>query len=122
MRHLDKRLQGLAKSLKLRYSRYADDLAFSGNTHRDWRFLEPLIGSICLQEGFELNYRKSRIIRSHQRQKITGVIVNQRANIDRRYFDRLKAILNNCVRYGVCLLYTSPSPRDQRGSRMPSSA
>ena len=24
--------------------------------------------------------------------------------------------------YPVCLLYTSPSPRDQRGSRMPSSA
>ena len=23
---------------------------------------------------------------------------------------------------GICLLYTSPSPRDQRGSRMPSSA
>ena len=26
-----------------------------------------------------------------------------------------------CSAY-VCLLYTSPSPRDQRGSRMPSSA
>ena len=25
-------------------------------------------------------------------------------------------------KYGTCLLYTSPSPRDQRGSRMPSSA
>ena len=25
-------------------------------------------------------------------------------------------------RSGICLLYTSPSPRDQRGSRMPSSA
>ena len=25
-------------------------------------------------------------------------------------------------KYGGCLLYTSPSPRDQRGSRMPSSA
>ena len=24
--------------------------------------------------------------------------------------------------FGACLLYTSPSPRDQRGSRMPSSA
>ena len=24
--------------------------------------------------------------------------------------------------FGYCLLYTSPSPRDQRGSRMPSSA
>ena len=26
------------------------------------------------------------------------------------------------TKYGACLLYTSPSPRDQRGSRMPSSA
>jgi len=26
------------------------------------------------------------------------------------------------VSFGACLLYTSPSPRDQRGSRMPSSA
>ena len=25
-------------------------------------------------------------------------------------------------KYEICLLYTSPSPRDQRGSRMPSSA
>ena len=28
----------------------------------------------------------------------------------------------NSAEYGLCLLYTSPSPRDQRGSRMPSSA
>ena len=28
----------------------------------------------------------------------------------------------NFVLHQVCLLYTSPSPRDQRGSRMPSSA
>ena len=27
-----------------------------------------------------------------------------------------------CAKHNVCLLYTSPSPRDQRGSRMPSSA
>ena len=27
-----------------------------------------------------------------------------------------------CAHFDSCLLYTSPSPRDQRGSRMPSSA
>jgi len=101
MHELDKRLDSLAKSLKLQYSRYADDLAFSGNSHRDWRFLEPLIGSICIEQGFELNYRKSKILHAHQRQKITGVVVNQGANIDRRYYDRLKAILTNCIRHGV---------------------
>ena len=30
--------------------------------------------------------------------------------------------IKSIVNYGTCLLYTSPSPRDQRGSRMPSSA
>ena len=34
----------------------------------------------------------------------------------------LWAVLISCVATYICLLYTSPSPRDQRGSRMPSSA
>ena len=43
-----------------------------------------------------------------------------------------RALLKRCLAQGIvhrlteertaCLLYTSPSPRDQRGSRMPSSA
>ena len=99
--HLDKRLTGLAKRLQLTYSRYADDLAFSGNHRRCWKFLEPLVGAICLEEGFQLNHRKSRILKSAQRQKLTGIVVNQKTNIDRRYYDRLKAILHNCQRYGL---------------------
>ena len=97
---LDHRLDRLAKSLGLTYSRYADDLAFSGNEERDWAFLHPLVGSICLQNGFTLNYRKTRVRKSHQKQKITGIVVNQFPNIDRRDYDQLKAILTNCVRYG----------------------
>ena len=33
-----------------------------------------------------------------------------------------QVILGNTCLYGACLLYTSPSPRDMRRSRMPSSA
>ena len=36
--------------------------------------------------------------------------------------EKSQQILCDLPKYGVCLLYTSPSPRDQRGSRMPSSA
>ena len=40
-----------------------------------------------------------------------------------RKFPLLLTTGRNLVQYNVgCLLYTSPSPRDQRGSRMPSSA
>ena len=42
-------------------------------------------------------------------------------HLDRRGID-IEVIKSKVAQYGVCLLYTSPSPRDQRGSRMPSSA
>ena len=35
---------------------------------------------------------------------------------------RAEALCGLCGHDEICLLYTSPSPRDQRGSRMPSSA
>ena len=44
---------------------------------------------------------------------VAGVVTIVSFLLMSRYADR---------QYGVCLLYTSPSPRDQRGSRMPSSA
>ncbi len=101
LHRLDFRLAGLAKKLDMDYSRYADDIALSSNTHRDWRFLEPLIGSICLDEGISLNYNKTRIKRSHQKQRLVGIVVNTKTNIDRQYFDSLKATLINCKRYGL---------------------
>ena len=36
--------------------------------------------------------------------------------------DQIQAAMRNTVSLNVCLLYTSPSPRDKRQSRMPSSA
>lgn len=98
---LDQRLAGLAHRLDLDYSRYADDLTMSGNTHRDYRFLEPLIGGICLDESITLNYKKTRIKRSHQQQLLTGIVVNAKTNISRKQFDSLKATLTNCARHGL---------------------
>ena len=40
----------------------------------------------------------------------------------RQNFVLLKASSILYLTFQFCLLYTSPSPRDQRGSRMPSSA
>ena len=54
----------------------------------------------------------------HDHQLITKSS-EQRKIID-AYADHQELL--NDVKYYYCLLYTSPSPRDQRGSRMPSSA
>jgi len=101
LRQLDVRLTGLAHHLGLDYSRYADDIAMSSNEHRDWRFLEPVIREICLDEGVNLNLKKTRIKKSHQKQRVVGIVVNSKTNIDRQYFDSLKATLTNCARHGL---------------------
>lgn len=99
---LDLRLGGLARSFGARYTRYADDLTFSG----DERFLRslavfiPLAEKIIRSERFTSNKKKRRVIRSSQRQTVTGVVVNARPNVARRDYDLLKAILTNCIRRG----------------------
>ena len=98
----DCRLQGLAERFGLDYSRYADDLAFSGDRHllRLAPFLQGLIGAIALEEGFEINHRKTRLRTQAQSQRLAGAVVNDRPNLPRAEFDRLKAILHNCVQQG----------------------
>ncbi|WP_345812433.1 reverse transcriptase family protein [Paraburkholderia sp. PREW-6R] len=99
---LDLRLAGLARSLGARYTRYADDLAFSGDGDLA-RMAERLairVAAIAIEEGFTVNLRKTRVMRAGARQHLAGVVVNRHPNLMRPEFDRLKAVLTNCVRHG----------------------
>jgi hypothetical protein len=58
------------------------------------------VGAITLAEGFRLNHRKTRFQRPSQRQEAAGLVFNEKPNLNRRDFDRLKAILTNCARHG----------------------
>ncbi|MEO5716793.1 MAG: reverse transcriptase family protein [Luteolibacter sp.] len=99
---LDCRLAGLAKAAGADYTRYADDLLFSGGEDfaRQARRFEAAVGAIILEEGFRPNHHKTRILRQGQKQHAAGLVLNEKPNIDRREFDRLKAILTNCARRG----------------------
>jgi retron-type reverse transcriptase len=102
VRRLDCRLDGLARRLGARYSRYGDDLAFSGDGEfaaRRGGFLR-MASAICADEGFAVNRAKTRIMRQGGRQRVTGLTVNDHINVPRREYDRLKATLHNCARHG----------------------
>lgn len=99
---LDVRLSALAASMGVRYSRYADDLVFSGDerfSHAVERFRHR-VEEVIRDEGFMPQSRKTRVLRQHVRQQVAGVVVNARPNVSRADFDTLKAILTNCVRHG----------------------
>lgn len=99
---LDRRLAGLAKSCGATYTRYADDLTFSGgeDLRRAWKRFARRVVLIAAEEGFRVNRGKTRAAGRAERQTVTGVVVNVRPNVPRTEFDRLKALLTNCVRHG----------------------
>jgi len=99
---LDCRLNALAKSAGAAYTRYADDLAFSGGEEFE-RGAERFglhVADILREEGFSVHHRKTRIMRQGVRQHLAVLVTNQRMNVVRSDFDRLKAVLTNCVRLG----------------------
>jgi RNA-directed DNA polymerase len=100
---LDLRLDGLAHRFGARYARYADDLVFSGSQslYREARALQAWVQAIANDEGFALNAAKQRQMRAHQQQRITGLVVNQRPNLPREDYDRLRAELHRASRSGT---------------------
>jgi RNA-directed DNA polymerase len=100
---VDCRLSGLSKASGAVYTRYADDLAFSGD-EKFGRCVERFavqVAAILREEGFHVHHRKTRVMRQGVRQHLAGLVINEHVNVVREDFDRLKAILTNSVRHGA---------------------
>jgi retron-type reverse transcriptase len=112
---LDRRLTRLARIRKLRYSRYADDITFSGDQlvfPPDVAFYEAgatkdriQVGDALRREieaaGFTINEGKVRMQYRGVRQTVTGLTVNTRANVERSRIRKLRAMLHAWEKFGA---------------------
>lgn len=95
---LDMNLVKKSRKFKLDYTRYADDLTFSTN---DKCFLENKskiyneIKNEIERFGLSINDKKTRLIYKDSRQEVTGLIVNEKVNINRDYYKKTRAMANN---------------------------
>ena len=96
---LDKRLNNFAEKNGLNYSRYADDIVFSGNRLK--KSILKLIDKVVKDEGFKLATDKTKFVSSKNRQIVTGVVVNKKPNLTREKRRILRAIIHNCEIHGV---------------------
>ncbi|HLL22092.1 MAG TPA: reverse transcriptase family protein [Kofleriaceae bacterium] len=99
---LDVRITALAARLDATYTRYADDLVLSGDRTliRAATSIVARLAAIAADEGFAINFRKTRVMTAATRQRITGIVVNDKLGTTRADVDRLRAILHNCRRDG----------------------
>jgi len=96
---LDRRLTGLAEAAGRAYTRYADDLTFSGAAGGPERLVSA-VRMIVGDEGFALHPAKTRVRSRDQRQVVTGLVVNDRVGVPREYHEQLRAVLHDAGRHG----------------------
>ena len=95
---LDVKLSRLAKAYSLRYTRYADDITFSGMTNifaEDGNFCKSMRNIIENEEHFKINQEKTRLCHRGIRQEVTGITVNDKPNVTQEYVKQLRSMLHN---------------------------
>ena len=83
----------------IRYSRYCDDMSFSGEFDADTVIRKA--GGFLNAMGFEMNTKKTKAVSCHQRQEVTGIVVNQKPQLSKEYRRRLRQELHYCGRFGL---------------------
>lgn len=103
VRRMDARLAAIAAKLGLTYTRYADDLTFSGGAEclPKVGYLLARLRHIAQDEGFAVNEAKTRVQRRNRAQSVTGLVVNERPGVPRDVVRRLRAILHRARREGL---------------------
>ncbi|MCB0517813.1 MAG: RNA-directed DNA polymerase [Saprospiraceae bacterium] len=109
---LDRKLTGLARKYGAQYTRYADDITFSSmhniyeessefiKLNEGYRnFIRDMV-KIIEGQRFSINPKKTRLQKSAYRQEVTGLVVNEKVNVRRRYVKQIRRWLYLWERYG----------------------
>jgi len=91
-------ISNYVKSLNVGYTRYADDLTFSSNNLPLNELIAPIQEIIA---PFLIQPKKTRILHQNRKQKVTGIIVNKKINVDRQFLKKTRAMLHDYSRNGL---------------------
>lgn len=99
MRDFDEEVSAWCRKKNITYTRYCDDMTFSGNFNA-----KEVIGFIKIQlrkNGFLLNTAKTKVIRRNRSQTVTGIVVNKKINIPADYKRKLRQEVYYCKKFGI---------------------
>lgn len=98
---LDRKLKLVAEQFGAQYTRYADDITFSGPGKAMLTRLLTVAERVLRSEGLRVHPTKTRLLPSSQRQEVTGLTVNDALNTPRAYRRRVRASLHNWEQHGA---------------------
>ncbi|MBG9979128.1 reverse transcriptase family protein [Ruoffia tabacinasalis] len=88
LKKFDNEIASICLKENIRYTRYADDLTFSGDF--EVTFIEEIIKEKLRLLGLKLNAKKRKILHKNNRQIVTGIVVNEKLQAPRKYRKNLR--------------------------------
>lgn len=95
----DDKIASYCSSRKIKYTRYADDLSFSGNF--DEKELLSFLRKVIIPLGLRLNEDKTKVMRPYQRQIVTGIVVNDKPQVVFQKRNKLRQEMYYIIKYGI---------------------
>lgn len=101
-KRLDHLLNAVANRFGLKYTRYADDITFSSmhNVYQNDSVFINEIRRIIKEQGFHIKETKTRLQKDGYRKEVTGLLVNEKVNVQKRYIKQLRMWIYFWERYG----------------------
>ncbi len=99
MKDFDSYMETWCADRNICYTRYCDDMVFSGAF--DWVLVKRKVRSYLNAMGFELNSQKTCVARQGQKQLVTGVTVNEKAQAPKDYRKKLRQEIYYCRKFGA---------------------
>ena len=99
MRDFDNTVGEWCSRKGIAYTRYCDDMTFSGDF--DVRTVKSFVRTELKKLGLFLNDSKTVVLRSGQKQTVTGIVVNVKQNIPKEYKTKIRQEMYFCMKYGV---------------------
>lgn len=99
LKDFDEEVKTYCKKLNIDYTRYSDDLTFSGDFNI--RGLISYIRTLLLKRGYLLNEQKIEVHHKNSRQLVTGVVVNECLQVEKSYRKRIRQEMYYIKKFGL---------------------
>ena len=99
MKDFDDELGSWCEINNISYTRYSDDMTFSGDFNPN--LIIKKVKTMLFKLGFELNKKKIHVIKQHQQQKITGIVVNEKMQVEIKYRKEIRKEIYYIKKYGL---------------------
>ena len=99
MKEFDEELGNWCNLRNISYTRYSDDMTFSGQFNPSELIVK--VRKMLYKLGLSLNNDKIRIIHKSSRQNVTGIVVNEKMQVNIKYRNKIRQEIYYIKKFGL---------------------